>query len=49
MMMGRKKLKSPEMDAGKTPDTTANEDGEAWNQSCKKGRYVLIYKPGVCH
>jgi hypothetical protein len=28
MMMGRKKLKSPEMDAGNTPDTMANEEGE---------------------
>jgi hypothetical protein len=44
MMMGRKKLKSPEMDAGNTPDTMANEDGEAWNHDCRKGIYALIYK-----
>ena len=48
-MMGKKKLKSPEMLAGNTPDTTANEDGEAWNHPCKKGIYALIYKIGVCH
>ena len=42
MMMGRKKLKSPEMDAGNTTDTTANEDGEDWNHVCKKGIYALI-------
>jgi len=48
MMIGRKKLKSPEMVAGNTPDTMAKEDGEAWNQFCKKGRYALIYKTGVC-
>jgi hypothetical protein len=44
MMMGRKKLKSPEMDAGNTPDTMANEDGEDWNHDCRKGMYALIYK-----
>ena len=44
MMMGRKKLKIPEMDAGNTPDTMANEDGEDWNQLCRKGIYALIYK-----
>ena len=44
MMMGRKKLKTPEMDAGNTPDTMANEDGEDWNQLWRKGIYALIYK-----
>lgn len=46
MMMGRKKLKSPETAGGNTPDTTANEDEEAWNHFCKKGTYALIYKNG---
>ena len=35
------------MDAGNTPDTMANEDGEAWNHDCRKGTYALIYKTGV--
>lgn len=42
--MGRKKLKSPEMDAGSTPDTMANDDGEDWNHDWRKGTYALIYK-----
>jgi hypothetical protein len=44
MMRGKKKVKNPEMDGGNTPDTTANEDGEASNHSCKKGTYTLICK-----
>jgi len=48
MMIGRKRLKSPEMVAGNTPDISAKEDREAWYQCCKKGRYALIYKTSVC-
>ena len=47
MMIGKKKLKSPEMDGGRTPDSTAKEDGEAWYHFCKKGTYALIYKTGI--
>jgi hypothetical protein len=36
-MMGMKKLKNPEMAGGRTPETTANEMGEALAQDWMKG------------
>jgi len=42
-MMGKKKPNTPEIAGGNTPETIVKEEGEASDQDCKKGTYVLTY------
>jgi hypothetical protein len=43
MMIGKKKLKSPDTAGGSTPDASANVLGDASNHVSRKGTYALIY------
>lgn len=43
MMIGRKKPKAADMAGGRTPETNANEPGDAFDQAPRKPTYADIW------